>query len=316
MNDTLHSEGDKSSEQLDFIIQRRIQEAIEKVRQEIGEYDEAIKECEEDLAASPLPLKILNRLKPKKSPIEIRKKKLQEFRYILSNYKLPEIVRMVEKQIKLNRRSHQLYWLRKFLGDPTSAGKTNNPDFDFPYDTGDPYREDLAPNEYRRVYQTADEILKYIKSSATKGDRRSIVLYDTSDPSPQPRCEVVIDVLTQLDFAVDESARRGLAAMKADTGLDIHALYEFQGRNPFRPGHRMTDRDWIKGSDNSATGYLRIEGGPELCKSWGIGNLLTELTYERTALDTKLSLQVNKNQNVISVPFRQHSPRQKLITGK
>ena len=73
MNDTLHSEGDKSSEQLDFIIQRRIQEAIEKVRQEIGEYDEAIKECEEDLAASPLPLKILNRLKPKKSPIVLKK---------------------------------------------------------------------------------------------------------------------------------------------------------------------------------------------------------------------------------------------------
>lgn len=322
MNDVSFPEGDKSPGQLDPVIKQRIQEALERKRLEIEEYDEAIRECEENIAASPLPLKILSGLRLRTSPEETRKQRLITYKDSMERYSLPQIPEKVRRQIKLNRRSYQLYWLRKFLGDPTN-GRTKIPFLDFPYDGGrDDREENKKVYNEDRTFCGPDDILKAVELSALEGDGRTIILYDTSDPSLQPRYEVVIDALTKLGFAIDESARRSEAAILADTSLDIHALDEFEGRALSRPGHRMLYEDWIHISDrdNTASGSFWIQGyeNPEehggfgdfteinpklseLCKKWSIEHLTAGLTYERTPLDMKLSLQVDKNPKIIDV---------------
>jgi len=312
-------------QELDPVILERIEETLERKRQEIKEYDEAIEELKKSLAATPLPLKLLKRLGLKKSPEEERLQRLQEYRDNLEKYSLPEIPEKVRRQIKSNRRSYQLYQLRKFLGDPMTE-KTGIPSIDYPYDEGREryYNEVDSYNaqtiEERRSFRGPDDILRDISPRVINKGSTDILIYDTSSPRPQPRYTTVIDALTKLGFAIDESGRRSHAAMMADTSLDIHALDEFQGRALEKQGHRMLYEDWINifESDNKTSGSFWIQGykKPEehgglggykeinpmlskICKDWNIDHLTAGLLYERTALDTKLSLQVSKNPNII-----------------
>lgn len=311
MYDDSFSEGTPPLQQPDSVIAERIEEALERERQEIREYDEVIKELKARIAAT-------RRLRFKKSPEQVQLEKLIVYRNSIEQYSLPAIPDKVRRQIKLNRDSNQLFELRKFLSDPISTG--GRPSFlAYPYDGGDLDREE----RYRvygedRTFRGPGDILKNVALSAIEGDDREIILYDTSDPSPQPRYETVIDALTQLGFVVDESEERSVRAVLADTGLDPHALDGFQGRALTRPGHRMIDEDWIQRSnDGTATGFLRIvdqgqgdSGDPasitsspltELRDKWGVGNLLAELKYERTPLDTRLSLRVDSRKlNIVN----------------
>ena len=92
-------------QELDPVILERIEETLERKRQEIKEYDEAIEELKKSLAATPLPLKLLKRLGLKKSPEEERLQRLQEYRDNLEKYSLPEIPEKVRRQIKSDRKS-------------------------------------------------------------------------------------------------------------------------------------------------------------------------------------------------------------------
>lgn len=302
----------------DPVVNERIEEALERERQEIREYDEAIEELKKNIASSPLPEKILIGLGLRKSPEQDRLEKLIAYRNSIEKYSLPAIPDKVRRQIKLNRDSNQLFELRRFLSDPISTG--GRPSFlAFPYDGGELDREE----RYKvygedRTFSGPGDILKAAALSAINDETRTIILYDTSSQSPQPRYETVIDALVQLGFAVDESEERSARAVLADTGLDPQALEEFQGRALTRPGHRMTDPDWIqKSSDGTATGFLRIvdqdQGHPddpssiksspltELRDKWKVGHLLAELKYERTPLDTKLSLRVDSRKlNIVT----------------
>lgn len=324
MNDVLLENEKPPREQLDPVTKQRIEEALEREWQEIREYDEAIEQLKKNITASPLPLRILKRLKLIKFPEEEQIERLQAYRDSIESYTLPRIPEKVERQIKNNRRSYQLYWLRKFLGDPMSE-KTGIPSIDYPYDEGkrhhfnkdDEY--DAQTIEEKRSFRGPDGILSDTSYFVTNEGQANIVLYDTSDPRPQPRYTTVIDALTKLGFAVDESGRRSHAAMMADTGLNIHALDEFQGRALERQGHRMLYEDWINifESDNNASGSFLIQGykkpkehggfaevNPmlsELCNKWDIDHLTAGLIYERTPLDMKLSLRVDKNPKIIDI---------------
>lgn len=298
-------------QQQDSVISKRIEEALERKRQEIKEYDEVIKELKVQIAST-------RRFRFKKSPEQIRLEKLIAYRDSMEQYLLPAIPDKVRRQIKLNRDSYQLSELRKFLSDPISTG--GRPSFlAFPYDGGKLDREErFRVYGEDRTFRGPGDILKNAELSAIEGNDREIILYDTSDLSPQPRYETVIDALTQLGFAVDESEERSVRAVLADTSLDPQALDKFQGRALTRPGHRMIDEDWIQRSnEGTATGFLRIvdqgqgdSGDPpsitsspltELRNKWGVGHLLAELKYERTPLDTRLSLRVDSRKlNIVN----------------
>ncbi len=311
----------------DPVIKQRIEEALERKRQEIKEYDEAIEELLISIAATPLPLKILKGLKLKKSSEEERLQRLQEYRDNLEKYSLPEIPEKVRRQIRSNRRSYQLQQLRKFLGDPMTE-RTGHSFINYPYDEGREhyYNEDDRHNaqtiEEKRSFRGPDDILRNISPRVINEGSADILIYDTSSPRPQPRYTTVIDALTKLGFAIDESGRRSHAAMMADTGLDIHALDEFQDRALLRQGHSMLYKDWIhvSKSEDTATGSFFIQGyrkseehgglggfteiNPmlsKICKDWDIDHLTAGLTYERTTLDTRLSLRVDKNPKIIKL---------------
>lgn len=229
-------------------------------------------------------------------------------------YNFENAAREVEEQIRANRRSHQLYWLRQFLGDPVKPEELRKreiiPYYDYPYDGGRRDKTHGKVNEESRLFRSIDEVVTRCREVIKQGGR-SITLYDTSIPQVQARHAVVIDALERFGFSIDEGLKRSRAVMAADSGINPHALDEFSNRSPDRPAHRFLRDDWIVSSGKTAKGYIRLEGHQydtrsdsnkkliQLCREWNIPNLIVELSYERTAKDMRLTLDLHREQVVI-----------------
>lgn len=144
----------------DPVIQQRIEERRQRIQAEIRETERSIQTANKWPAARALPQRILRVLK-KGGEGDVDNGELNpEFIKLLQNpnkrkvllqrlltdkailtFNLERAARVVEGQIKANRRSHQLYWLRQFLGDPVKSEDISTreilPYYAFPYDGGE-----------------------------------------------------------------------------------------------------------------------------------------------------------------------------------
>ena len=317
-----------SSKKLDTpdpVVRQRIQEETAYLKEQIDGTDELIREKEIELAKSASGTQatsLANRLfrrtrKPAETAVDPALHKLKLNKADLA-YQLEDAPRRIEGRIGQNRRSLHLYDLRNFLGDPIDLNGRKAP-FEFPFDGG---RKDCG-NDYKlrqRRFDNGQKLLVRAKQALQKSDGK-IVLYDTSDPYPQARHEIIIDVLTELGVAGDESLKRGFAVLDADTGLNPDAMDDFTQRSPHRPAHRLLIDDWIHTSDDRSTarGYLLLEGHQnapkaeeslgeqvikkgsvsQLCDKWDIPHLYAELIYDRTSTDTRLTLELHEQLNII-----------------
>ncbi|MFH0942597.1 MAG: hypothetical protein V1810_00290 [Candidatus Beckwithbacteria bacterium] len=308
----------------DPVIEQRIHETTESCRAEIEKINQRIATLQAQIEKSPF-----LRLKQKMGQNFNGKQQLGNLKSEIRRRlcELEEIPGEITRQIKNNRRSYQLFWIRNFLGDPADINQYRKFEVwnfwrigkNFPYDGGND--ENRLDQDEKRVRFPKDIIQKIRDTLKTDG-KIKLTLYDTSDPRPQMRHESFIDLLVELGFAIDESMQRGIAAMHADTGINIHALERFKEQSPFKSGWRFAREDWLDFNPNgSVSGYLRAEGDrafadkrpdlsqslesnpvlSKLCHEWQVPHLYAELTYQRTNQDIKVELDVQKEIDLIDI---------------
>lgn len=233
----------------------------------------------------------------------------------------------VTTQIRNNRRSIQRVYINYFFD--SSIGDVRLPNLD---DYDSPYDREFADHAYGyRTYSTSEDVYFFARCAFEQG--RPFILYDTSDPRIQMNSITLIDVLVELGFAVNEKGRRGMDVMRADTGLDIHALEKYRNDSLFRQGCRLKRRPTIyREKDGSVTGSLSLpkdiesvnatlpqvasrkakenradaeqDGLSKFRELWGVSDLGATLTYTRTKLDTKITLEFYRCKGVIDAPFK------------
>lgn len=309
----------------DLVIEQKIQEATGGITVTIDEIDKEIAAIQKLIKKSPF-LRLKHVLGQDSD--EAEQLYLLNLRRDIERRKLEDVPNRIAGQIKRNRRSYQLFWIRNFLGDPVNDNKYREFNVwkfylierDFPYDDGGDFYEKFdehkkAEIDEKRRLHFPNDTMRGIKDTLNNAGKVDLTLYDTSDPWPQMQHGFFIDLLVDLGFALDHSMRRGIAAMHADMSIDTHALDEFAGQSPFKSGWRFINENWLNiSSGEKAEGYLRAQGdaalaetrfsknqSPEmnpvlskLCHDWGIPHLYAQLSYQRNGPDIKVELRLQK----------------------